>query len=336
MKVFMIGGTGLLGSAGAAELISRGHEVSSISLPPIPEGKSIPKEMKICLGNYLELSDEEIKTHMTGCDGFVFAAGVDERIEFPAPVYDAYVKYNIAPVDRLLSLAKECGVRRCVILGSYFSYFAKIWPEMRLCDKHPYIRSRIVQEKTALSYSDDDMDVMVLELPYIFGVQPGRKPVWVFLVERLKAMKITLYPKGGTTMITVKQAAQCIAGALEKGMAKTCYPVGCYNMTWVELLRIINKYMGSPKKKIITIPAFLFRMFGRKVMKEYARNGIEPGLDTVALAELMTARTFIDGSIIKQELGVTDDDIDSAIGDSVKLSMEIIDGKEKALEMKAE
>lgn len=34
MNVFMIGGTGLLGSAAAAELIARGHQVKSIALPP--------------------------------------------------------------------------------------------------------------------------------------------------------------------------------------------------------------------------------------------------------------------------------------------------------------
>ena len=36
MKILMIGGTGLLGSAGARELIKRGHEVRSIALPPLP------------------------------------------------------------------------------------------------------------------------------------------------------------------------------------------------------------------------------------------------------------------------------------------------------------
>lgn len=38
MNVFMIGGTGLLGSAAAAELIARGHQVKSIALPP-PAGR---------------------------------------------------------------------------------------------------------------------------------------------------------------------------------------------------------------------------------------------------------------------------------------------------------
>ena len=47
MKVFMVGGTGLLGSETAKELIRRGHEVASIALPPIPTGAQLPPEMKI-------------------------------------------------------------------------------------------------------------------------------------------------------------------------------------------------------------------------------------------------------------------------------------------------
>lgn len=58
MKVFMIGGTGLLGSEAAKELIARGHEVVSIALPPIPTGAQLPPGMKIEFGNYMELSDD--------------------------------------------------------------------------------------------------------------------------------------------------------------------------------------------------------------------------------------------------------------------------------------
>ena len=183
MKVFMIGGTGLLGSAAAAEFIKRGHSVKSVALPPLPEGAPIPEEMELVFGNYLELSDAELTEMMTGCDCFVFAAGVDERVEFPAPVYDYYTKYNIDPVRHLLTVAKSVGIKNSVILGSYFSYFAKEHPEMELTKKHPYIRSRIEQEEVALSFAKDgEMDVSVLELPYIFGTQPGRKPVWVILI----------------------------------------------------------------------------------------------------------------------------------------------------------
>ena len=45
MKVFMIGGTGLLGCEAARILIERGHEVKSVALRPPPVGAPIPKEM---------------------------------------------------------------------------------------------------------------------------------------------------------------------------------------------------------------------------------------------------------------------------------------------------
>ena len=284
MKVFMIGGTGLLGSQAAKELIERGHEVTSIALPPLPEGAVLPPEMKIEYGNYLEMSDDEIRAHFKGMDGFVFAAGVDERVEGPAPIYDLYKKYNIDPVRRLLTIAKECGVKHAVILGSYFSFADKIWPQLELAKNHPYIRSRRDQEDVAMSFADENFDVAVLELknhpyirsrrdqedvamsfadenfdvavlelPYIFGTQPGRKPVWVFLVENIRGMNgVTMWPKGGSAMVTVKQVGQAIAGALERNKGGFCYPIGYYNYSWKQLLKVCHKTMGVPNKKIIS------------------------------------------------------------------------------------
>lgn len=336
MKVFIAGGTGLLGAAGAAELIARGHSVCSVALPPIPKGAGIPEEMELSLGNFLEMTDDELKEKMTGCDGFVFAAGVDERIEFPPPVYDYYYKYNIIPVARMLKIAKSCNVKKAVILGSYFSYFAKAWPELKMYKRHPYIRSRIDQENVALSFSDDAMDVMVLELPYIFGAQEGRKPVWMFLVDMLDKMQNKIYyPKGGTTMVTVNQVAQAIAGALEQGIGGTCYPVGMYNMEWTEFLSIVNKYMGNEGKKIVSIPTFLYRLGSHSIQRNYKKRNIESGLSPVHFVDIMTAYTFIDGALIKEKLGVKEDDIERAIGESVKLCLKMKDKKEDVISMRA-
>ncbi len=97
MKVFMIGGTGLLGCEAARIFIERGHEVKSVALPPLPEGAPIPKEMEIEFCNIYEKTDDEIREMIKGYDCFVFAAGVDERVEFPAPVYDAYYNITLPP-----------------------------------------------------------------------------------------------------------------------------------------------------------------------------------------------------------------------------------------------
>ena len=337
MKVLMIGGTGLLGSQAARELISRGHSVHSIALPPLPDGALLPPEMTLTLKNSNDMTDDELRALFTGMDGFIFAAGVDERIEGPSPIYDFFKKYNITPLERLLRLAKESGVKHAVIAGFYFSYFAKKYPEMELTRWHPYIRSRIDQENMAFSFADENFAVSVLELPYIFGAQKGRKPVWVFLIEMLLKMKgAILYPKGGTAMVTVRQVGQAFAGALERGQGATAYPIGWFNLTWKEMIAIMNQYMGVPDKKIITIPKFLFAMSAGQIEKQHRSAGTEGGLLMSKFVDMQTSNLFIDKEEACLPLGVTDDDIDAAIGESVLLSMDVIDKKAKVIDMKGE
>lgn len=337
MRVFMIGGTGLLGSEGARELIARGHEVTALALPPLPKGAELPPQMGIEFGNYLEMSDDEIREHLRGCDAFVFAAGVDERVEGPAPIYDLYKKFNIDPIRRLLPLAKECGVRHVVICGSYFAHFAKTMPELQLTKWHPYIRSRIDQEEAAMRLAGPDFDVAVLELPYIFGTQPGRKPVWVFLVETIRGMRgATMWTRGGTAMVTVRQVGQAIAGAVERNHGGTCYPIGWWNMTWREMLGIVHKHMGCPGKPIRTIPKWMYAIGGWNLRRDQRKRNIDGGLDMVRYADLQTTNLFIDRSLGCEQLGVTDDDIDAAIGDSIRLSMSVIDGKSDVISMRGE
>ncbi len=339
MNVLIFGGTGLLGSAAAQIFIDRGHKVKTIALPPLPEGAPIPKEMDIEFGNFLELSDEELEKAMTGMDAFVYAAGVDERVEFPHPVYDAYKKYNINPTDRFLKMAKKCGVKRCVVLGSYFAWLAKERPDMKLCEKHPYIRSRVEQEEVAFKYADDDMGVAVLELPYIFGTQPGRRPVWVILIEQLqrfKKMPFTMYPKGGTAMLTVRQVGEAIVGAAEQVKGARAYGISCYNLTWREFLKIVYRAMdGIPDRKIVDCPKVFFQLFGHVMRKDYASRNVEGGIDPVGLADIMGMELFIPTDDTK-ELGCTPDDIEAAIFNSIKLSKDAYEGKAKLLGMKGE
>lgn len=338
MKVCIIGGTGLLGSQSAKQLIERGHSVKAIALPPLPQGVILPQKMEITFNNYLEMTDKEIELMFSGCDGFVFVAGVDERVETTKSIYDLYRKYNIDSIERLLRIAKKCGVKHCVILGSYFSYFAKTRKELNLTKHHPYILSRIEQEKVALSFADDCFDVAILELPYIFGSQPGRKPVWVFLVESIRKMGlVTFWPKGGTAMVTVKQVGQAVCGALEKNKGGNCYPIGYYNLSWKEMFEIIHKYLGYKNRKVITIGDNLFKLVCKRIVRQKQKKGIQSGLDLVEFSKMQCSYQYIDKELGSTFLGVEEDDIDVAIGESIRLCVDILDGKIKnVVEMQAD
>ncbi len=337
MKVLIIGGTGLLGSEAAKELIKRGHSVIGMALPPVPKGADIPSQIELILKDCMSLNIDELASIMKQCDGLVFAAGVDERIEGPAPIYDMFYRYNIVPLQKLLPLAKEYGIKQTVICGSYFTYFDRTFPEWELYKHHPYIRSRVDQAKIALDYADENFAVSVLELPYIFGAQKGRKPVWTFLVEMIKKMPMaTMYPKGGTAMITTRQVGQCIASALEIGKGGQLFPVCTYNMTWKEMLAIFHEHMGMPNRKIITIPTFLFKASAKKIVKQQKAAGHEGGLDMVRFVKVMTYDAFMSDFNAKTIFRARPDDIKKAIGESVRLCLDVLENKTDVIDMKGE
>ena len=336
MNVFMIGGTGLLGCEAAIQLIKKGHKVSSVALPPLPQSAPIPEEMELVFADINKKTDEEVEEMLKGKDCFIFAAGVDERAEFPAPVYDYYYKYNIAPLERIFPICKKVGVKRAVVLGSYFSYLAKQMPEKKFEEKCPYFRARLDQEKVCEEASDENFSVKVLELPYI----SGRKPVWTILIEQIAGMDklpFTMYPAGGTAMLTCRQVGEVICGAAEREVPGfEAFPISMYNMTWKEFLKIVYDARGmGANRKIVSVPPIMMKMGMIKVAKDYKKRGIDSGMDPFNLPDIMDLNLFIDRKY-SEELGATEDDINAAIFDSIKVSVASYEGKVKLLEMKGE
>jgi hypothetical protein len=107
-------------------------------------------------------------------------------------------------------------------------------------------------------------------------------------------------------------------------------------MTWAQMLKIVHKHMGVPDKKIVTIPNWMYAIGGRKIMKQQKAAGHEGGLNMVKFTDLQCANLFIDKSLGSEPLGVQPDDIDAAIGDSIRLCLEVLDGKVQAIGMKGE
>jgi len=146
---------------------------------------------------------------------------------------------------------------------------------------------------------------------------------------------VTMYPKGGTTMVTKKQVAQAIAGSLEKTKGGKCWPVGWYNMPWKEFLAIVHKNMGMPGRKIITIPNWLLnigvRFMEKSIRGSEGEGGVETegGIKLSKFSDIQSAECYIDKALACVPLGVEDDDIETAIGESIRLSVDVLDGRVK-------
>lgn len=143
MNVLVIGGTGFIGYPAVHELLRRGHSVTAIALRQPVAQQPLPPQVKLILADMDKFSDDELRQLLTGYDGLVFAAGVDDRVTPRAPAYPFFYHANVQSAVRVFTLARQAGVRRGVLMSSYFVHFARLWPELQLGARHPYIRSRL-------------------------------------------------------------------------------------------------------------------------------------------------------------------------------------------------
>ena len=225
--------------------------MSTLALPPAPPEGLLPPEVPVRIGDFNQLSDRGVIELFNGCEGVVFAAGVDDRVTPKAPAYEFFYQANVVTARRFFRLAQPAGVRRGALLSSYFAHFARVWPELKLAERHPYIRSRVEQEAAVLEYSGNGLDIMVLELPYIFGRIPGRIPLWKPLVDYLHwSLPWVFYPIG-SSMVGVEHVGQAVTGALGQGEAGKRYLIGDENLTWRAFLMRLADAAGWRKKVVV-------------------------------------------------------------------------------------
>lgn len=324
MKVFIVGGTGFIGYHSTVEFLKHGHSVSTISLPDIKIGPWFPNEVKIEYGNIFEMSKSDLISLFLGFDAMVYAVGPDDRVTPKAPAYNFFHDRLVTACTKVISAAKEAGVKKCVVLNSYFAYFNRTFPQYNLAERHPYIKCRVEQASQAILAGSDIMDVMILELPYIFGTMPERPPIWKdLLVKRLQKQKIIFYPDGGSSMISVENVAEAVVGAIENGQHGQRYPIGDVNFSWNQMLRIMLNEMNMKNKRIVTIPCFLTSIYGKVLKNKEKKLGLESGLDLNYLfKDIMCRQFYFDSSIAAIELKFSRGGIEESIKKTIQACLD--------------
>lgn len=310
-RAIIIGGTGFLGYHASLELARRGWSVTALGLPTDDVNGLFPQNIHVVLRNVHQLTDDELVGLLRGHTALVFAAGMDDRATPDKPAYPKFRAANVDTTQRLLELAQRVGIERSVVLGSYFCHFAREWPQLRMRERHPYIRSRLEQESVSQAAG-----AIVLELPYIFGSAPNRKPLWAPLVSYLRSTHVVLYTHGGTNCVSAQTVGEAIAGALEQGVAGERYLVGGENLQWREMLARLARADGR-SIEIVALPNWLITAALLSVKMRQFITRKEGGLDLRHLAALQTANTFFDAHIAADQLGYTPTGLDEAFRETV-------------------
>ena len=302
-KLLILGGTGFLGYYSTMEALKRGYEVGSISLDDVNLEGWYPKEVKTQFTDLFETSEEDLVKMMKGYDYMIYSVGPDDRETPKAPAYEYFHRRLVVECAKCFRAAEKAGIKKSVVFNSYFAYFDRRHPEMKLAEKHPYIRCRVEQAKL-LNEQKKKMEVVVLEFPYIFGTMPERMPIWksVFLDRYANGHKVIFFPKGSTSMTAVEHIGEAALGAIEYGKDGERYPVADENQSFDFMLNTMTGAVLKKPRKIIHPAKWMCAMGGQMVANAEKKQGNEPGLNLkLVMKEIMCGdKCCIEPEVIEQ------------------------------------
>ncbi|MCR5332978.1 MAG: hypothetical protein K6E11_03050 [Bacilli bacterium] len=305
-KLMIVGGTGFLGYYTAKLALSKGYEVGSISILDddlLDKDLSswYPKEIENTILDVFEASEEELAIIMKGYDYMIYAVGPDDRYTPKAPSYEFFHHRLVDSCAKVFRAAEKAGIKKAAVYNSYFAYFDRKYPTMMLKEKHPYVRCR-VEQASLLNEQKQNMEVVVLELPYIFGSMEARLPIWrdVFLDRFVNGKKTVFFSKGGTTMIAVEHIAEAGIGALEYGKDGERYPIGDENHSFKWMLEYMSECKGI-QKKIVLPPTWMCVLGAKAIQNKDKKKGLEGGLNFgLVMKEIMSMDMVIEEEVMDQ------------------------------------
>lgn len=320
-NIFIVGGAGFLGYHASLELTNRGVAVSALALPDEVVDESLSSRVEIARADIDALNDEQLAELLTGYDALVYAAGPDDRVELKSGVKasEFFQTQLVERTVRVLRIAKEQGVKKAIIFGSYFSYINNhgvCGVKKGSLERHPYIKARVEQTKRAFALGDDNFSVAVLNIPYVFGTAPGKEPIWKkIFIERYKDQPKIIYGSGGSTAISAKKIAFLTAQALEYAKNSDELPIGSSDMKYQDM---ISQLLRSARidKPVANIPSWLQGLFMKLAWRKMQKEQLDSGLDLRYLTQDILARDlFIDHQATDECLRATNyqDDLETII-----------------------
>ncbi|MEG0147823.1 MAG: NAD-dependent epimerase/dehydratase family protein [Comamonas sp.] len=242
MKILIVGGTGLIGGHAALHLQSLKHEVTIAARKPAPAATPMAKLPFMPL-DYL--AGNTSAQDLSGFDALVFAAGNDIRhVPAGADAASHWLHANGEALPRFFALAREAGIKKAVLIGSFYPQV-----DPSLAESDPYVRSRYLACTGARALAAPGFEVCSLNAPFMVGSIPGL-PNPIFETYTAYAQghmaDIPVFgPTGGTNFMSVQSLSEAVAGALTNGESGKAYLVGDENISFADFFTLFFKSIGS-------------------------------------------------------------------------------------------
>lgn len=298
-----MGGTGFIGYHIVQELLRRNIAVSVLTRQPDKYRSLFPDGVQFVQGDLDTLSVEQLTQIFQGFDKLVFAAGVDERTDPQGDAWVFFKQANVDSADKVFRAAQHSRISHAVLLSSIFLGVHHRHPELKLAERHPYIRSRVEQHRVSEALAQDHFILTTLEIPWVFGTAPHVTSQWNGLISFVRSATPLMVCRGGTNVVAVQSVAEAAAAALTVPILSSRQAIGDLNLGYEQLIQILCRFADRQAQQIRIVNEDFFRQLmstGGLFRKLF---NMPAGLDITYLPELLMRDLSVDNRDSQTLLG---------------------------------
>jgi dihydroflavonol-4-reductase len=320
-RLLVTGATGFLGNHLVDVLLEAGHDVVALCRDDEPDLED--RGVLVAPGDILDQASVERAAR--GCFAAIHCAGKVSRD--PNDAEELY-RVHVEGTRRTIEGCKAAGVRRFVHASSSGTVAVSEDPrhvsteddvaDVALLARWPYYRCKLYAEQAALNANAPDGGFEVVSVNPTLLLGPGdTRGSSTDDVRRFLEQRIPAVPAGGMSFVDVRDAAEALVLALEKGRAGARYLVGACNLTIRDFFGRLERISGirAPVLPMPRVPR-LARASASWVNRALAAVGSFPEVDPVSL-EMAQYYWYLDSKRAHDELGWTARDPQLTLADTV-------------------
>jgi len=319
MKIFITGADGVLGNNLVRILLDRAYDVK-VFIETGKEARHLEGlEIEKSWGSILNY--EELKDAMKGYDVVIHAAAKTDT--WPTR-HENYWKVNVEGTKNVIAAVKELGVSRMIHIGTANSFGPgddsepgdESKPYAAGKYKLDYISSKYAAQQEVLkAVKGKGLNAVVLNPTFMIGPYDS-KPSSGTMILAVNQGKIPGYPTGGRNFVYVRDVADAIANAIEKGKTGECYILGHENLTYQQAFGKMADALNV-KAPSLKMPRLITLTYGGIMSVAAAIFRFAPSV-SYPMALISTEKHFYSSEKAVKELGMPQTPVNDALREAVK------------------
>ncbi len=252
MRIFVTGGAGHLGANLVRRLIDDGHQVVALARRGANNRGLEGLPLEIAYGDLRDRAS--LVAAMKGCEVAYHAAAM--LVTKPGGEQEIY-DCNVVGTRNLLSVAKEVGVRRTVVTGSFSAvgHYAdrasneedRFYPFQVTM---PYERSKAWVEHEVLRAAVDGQDVLIATSCAIIGGHDYKPSRMGNVIRDFANGKLRAYVPGGFEFVAARDIVDGHVRAMDKGRTGQKYILSTSFCTIDQYIEIAERVTGRKRPRL--------------------------------------------------------------------------------------